>query len=538
MPAFRPAPIRLGLVLFCLACWLPGFFTLPPGDRDESRFAEATKQMLQTGDFVRIWNGHEPRNRKPIGIYWLQAPFAAALPAFGNPVWPYRMPALLGGIAAVLATFQLGLLLTENRRTAAFAAAMLAACFVLSFETHIAKTDAALLGATAWAQYFLARAWRGRAGAGDAALFWMALGLGILIKGPITPLVSGLTAAALALTSRRGRWLLALRPAWGVPLALAIVLPWAIAIGFATHGAFFSDSLGGDLGRKLAGGQEGHGAPPGVHLLLLPLLAFPSTLPVFAAIPHAWAERRAAATSFLLAWLVPCWLVMEAVPTKLPHYTLPLYPAIFLLAASFGLRRSRLGAALLAVAGTVVAGLAIAAPILLGSPWWLGLPALPCAALIVGPGRAGRPPPAPPGAGPRAARPALALLGAIPLYAAILQWEVPRLASLWVAPRTAALLHEIPGRHPNSDDTVIAGFSEPSLMFLTGPNVLETFSGAQAAEALAKGRTLAVIESRQLPAFLAEADRRHLRVHALGDVAGFDPASGRRVRLVTYQRVG
>ena len=52
--------------------WLPGFFSLPPTDRDESRFAQASKQMIETGDYVRIMNGEEPRNRKPIGIYWLQ----------------------------------------------------------------------------------------------------------------------------------------------------------------------------------------------------------------------------------------------------------------------------------------------------------------------------------------------------------------------------------------------------------------------------------------------------------------------------------
>ena len=73
----------LALLFFCVLLWLPGFFTLPPSDRDESRFAQATKQMLQTSDFVRIMNGTAPRNLKPIGIYWLQAPFAAAARATG-----------------------------------------------------------------------------------------------------------------------------------------------------------------------------------------------------------------------------------------------------------------------------------------------------------------------------------------------------------------------------------------------------------------------------------------------------------------------
>ena len=61
------------LFLICLIAWLPGLFTIPPLDRDESRFAQASKQMLETGNFVDIRFGHEPRYKKPVGIYWLQA---------------------------------------------------------------------------------------------------------------------------------------------------------------------------------------------------------------------------------------------------------------------------------------------------------------------------------------------------------------------------------------------------------------------------------------------------------------------------------
>ena len=271
---------RFWLVLLCLALWLPGLFNLPATDRDESRFAQATKQMLQTGDFVRIMNGTEPRNRKPIGIHWLQAPFAAAAQQAGlaseNPIWPYRMPSLLGGIAAVLATYSLGLTLLADRRAAFLAGGMLAASVILVSEAHIAKTDAALLGATTIAAAVLARAYTGATIARrEAVLFWVALGAGILIKGPITPMVVGLAAGACGLATSRWRWLLALRPRWGFAVLLAMVLPWFIAIGVATHGRFFADAVGGDLGRKLAGGSESHGAPPGLHLLLLPLLAFP-----------------------------------------------------------------------------------------------------------------------------------------------------------------------------------------------------------------------------------------------------------------------
>jgi 4-amino-4-deoxy-L-arabinose transferase-like glycosyltransferase len=101
--SFRPL---IALVLLCLIAWLPGFFTLPPLDRDESRFAQATKQMLETGDFVDIHLGAGPRYEKPVGIYWLQAASTAVLGTGSRAsIWTYRVPSTLGALVAVIATF-------------------------------------------------------------------------------------------------------------------------------------------------------------------------------------------------------------------------------------------------------------------------------------------------------------------------------------------------------------------------------------------------------------------------------------------------
>ncbi|MFX8519974.1 hypothetical protein ABTL99_19175, partial [Acinetobacter baumannii] len=61
------------LVLAGLLFFLPGFFNIPPVDRDEARFAQATKQMVESGDFVDIRFQDEVRYKKPVGIYWAQA---------------------------------------------------------------------------------------------------------------------------------------------------------------------------------------------------------------------------------------------------------------------------------------------------------------------------------------------------------------------------------------------------------------------------------------------------------------------------------
>src|SRR5437016_7623098 len=91
------------LIGILLLAWLPALFTLPPLDRDESRFAEASRQMVETGDYVDIRFASGPRYNKPIGIYWLQSLSAAiAGPALHNRIWVYRIPSLLGGLLCTI----------------------------------------------------------------------------------------------------------------------------------------------------------------------------------------------------------------------------------------------------------------------------------------------------------------------------------------------------------------------------------------------------------------------------------------------------
>jgi hypothetical protein len=72
---------RLALVLLCLCLYLPGFFTVPALDRDEARFAQASRQMVESGDYVNIRVGSEERNKKPVGIHWAQVAVVHGLEA-------------------------------------------------------------------------------------------------------------------------------------------------------------------------------------------------------------------------------------------------------------------------------------------------------------------------------------------------------------------------------------------------------------------------------------------------------------------------
>ena len=124
----------LWLVLLCAALYLPGLASLPAMDRDESRFMQASRQMAQTGDTIRIRFLDKARNKKPAGIHWMQA---ASVKLLSTPestaLWPYRLPSVLGATIAVLFAFALGLLFLD-RRGAFLGAALLAPSFVLVVE--------------------------------------------------------------------------------------------------------------------------------------------------------------------------------------------------------------------------------------------------------------------------------------------------------------------------------------------------------------------------------------------------------------------
>src|SRR6202167_5191825 len=331
------------LILVSLFAFLPGFFQIPPVDRDEAYFAQATKQMIETGDYVDIRYQDDVRYRKPVGIYWLQAAVVNTASALGLPdalttIWLYRVPSLIGAIGAVLATYWCALAFV-SRRGAVLAALMMMASTILGVEARLAKTDAVLLFTVVLAMSVLARAYMAPRrndplpGLGLLTVFWTALAVSILVKGPLILMVVGLAAAALCILDRSARWLLALRPLPGIAWLLLLVLPWFIAIYMRVGSQFLVGSVGGDMLSKVANSQETHGAPPGLYLVLFFATFFPASMLAGLAAPAVWAVRRQPAARFLLAWLVPSWTVFEVVVTKLPHYVMPLYPAIAILIA-------------------------------------------------------------------------------------------------------------------------------------------------------------------------------------------------------------
>ena len=312
---------------------LIGHHNVPPLDRDEARFAQASKQMLQTGDYITVRFQDDLRAKKPVGIYWLQSTFANFLGP--DDISSYRFVNLLALLAAVFALYHMALQFYDSR--AAFAAAALFSSGFLVFgEAHLAKTDTVLMALALGQQWALMRsylAWQ----AGLEPIrhnwvwFWGCMAAGILVKGPVLPVLAILTLAALCLWHRQVAWLFTLRLRSGIFLLLLLCLPWTILVTVATDGEFLVNAIRDDFLAKVKASQESHGAPPGVYSLLLGLLIWPASPLLVWAFANVRTFAASAELRFLLAWIIPFWFMIELTPTKLPHYPLPLFPAIILL---------------------------------------------------------------------------------------------------------------------------------------------------------------------------------------------------------------
>jgi len=560
------------LAILCVALWLPGILTLPALDRDESRFAQSSRQMLDSGNFVDIRFGNEPRYKKPAGIYWAQAAATAVAGHVENiegdhsHIWTYRLPSLLGGIAALWLTFWIGSVFSAE--VGLLGALLLGFTVLMTAEATIATTDAVLLASILGVMGVLMRVYC--AARDDTAVStrlvlwgWFAFAIAVLVKGPVVAGVAAATIVALlawdwwdqrprkeaapvegeAAAGRPlkeiFRWLKLTKPHLGIPLVLVIAAPWAIAIWVESHGSFFQQSLGHDFAGKLVTGQESHGLPPGYNLLLSAVAFWPGILFVLPAIGLAVTRAKEPAVRFLLAWAGGFWLVCELVPTKLPQYVLPAYPALAILA----------GLWLTAAKGDALPLWRRVLPYISSLQFLVGLAGLVAAPLIL---------PRLYGAGmdmtlvAPAAVAALAGLAALVMSLRRARWTAlalgflslaiivptltvgagPRLTQLWVSERLAAQVarHE----NPNDPPPAIAGFQEPSLVFALGADVNLT-DGPGAAKQGADQGGLALVDDFQRPAFLAHLAELQSDAVPVDDLSGFNYSRGKKVHVTIYR---
>ncbi|TPW34024.1 ArnT family glycosyltransferase [Oecophyllibacter saccharovorans] len=542
------AYLLLGLLTFLLA--LAGRMTLPPLDRDEPRYMEATEQMVLSGNYLDIRFQEHPRYLQPAGIYWLEAlPVLAAKAAFGPQAlkwsWVYRLPSLLAASLAIPLTAWIG--------CAAFSAecGLLAAFFLLAStlfaaECRMATIDTTLLFVILCLEALLLSAWQALNRPSPvplrtALLYWGALGCGLMLKGPIVLLPALGTPLLLGLTDRRFTLWRALRPGWGWLVSLAVVTPWCVCMALTSHGAFFRIALGHNLLGKIAHAQETHGFPPGYYLLLFVLTFWPGAWFTARALPQIWAHRHTPAVRFLLCWILPVWITFECLATKLPHYVLPAFPALAILTAASltvwpPVRLPRWGKALLSVYGLFwmltglllcSAGLLLLAHLHPSGPHPLSPPDFPAAVVLAFIGALL----------PLLASGLLILKGhlrqaaccaigcAFITQTGIFLAVIPRLAPLHLSQRAADLFA---ANRPCPDSVLLSATDhEPSLVFLTGP-ATRLLTPKAAAQALKTGFRcdLALVDRKDEARFRQSLNALGGEMLERGRVSGLNYSNG------------
>jgi 4-amino-4-deoxy-L-arabinose transferase-like glycosyltransferase len=338
--------MRNYIVLFagCLLFHLAGTWSLPLIDRDEPRFAEAAREMRERTDFIVPYFNNQFRFDKPPLTYWFQV---ASYRVFGENDFAARFPTAVAAALVALILFGWGKRV-QNEKVGWWAAII----FTLSLWTFIqgkaATADMWLVlfvTLAHWAAWELLKAniEHRTSNIEHRTVFWwifyISLSFAFLAKGPIgwTPL---LTVAIVQRFHRPEHFAARFKFVRGLLLMLALVCLWGIPALVRTHGEFFRVGIGKHVVERSVATMEGHGASSvWMYLALLPfyfVTVFASFFPWSIKLPALWKSLRAHRDStdqFLLAGTLIIFGIFTLVQTKLPHYTLPAFPLLALLAA-------------------------------------------------------------------------------------------------------------------------------------------------------------------------------------------------------------
>ena len=332
--AARP---QRAILLFSLALLLAGNWILPLTDRDEARFGEASREMLQRHDFVVPWfNGHW-RFDKPVLIYWCQA---ASYVVCGDTPFGARLPSALFTTGTAQLLVRWGRKATGDNKTALIAGAMFVACLHIAIIGRVATADMALVffyTLSVWSGWELTRpepphrrsCWW---------IFYSALALGFLAKGPeawlpLLALIAGRLWRKDAFRLPLGETLI------GVSLTVILMLMWGIPALAQTNGAYFDIGIGEHVVHRSVGVNDSHGLSGTLGFLVtLPLYFatffisfFPWSTRMPSALRRWWPERtRDDLGWYLLVQAALIFGVFSLVHTKLPHYTMPAFPCLAL----------------------------------------------------------------------------------------------------------------------------------------------------------------------------------------------------------------
>ena len=328
------------LSLLAILTLFPSIFMLPVTDRDEARFVQASKQMMETGNYTKIMNQDTPRLKKPYGIYWMQCAAVKLTGADLNQAWGYRLPSAFAALFAIL-FFAYFCKRLFGPRVSLLASLILLSSVLLQVESTLGKTDTVLFFfSTVALGSLLLRFYDENSSPGWIYAFWIALGMTIFIKGPVIPTFFLLGGIAYWVFKKKvDKPSFASLKKLSIPLGLLIIVlmnaPWIYLLQTSSQGQFLQDSVGQDLLQKLFRGMESHGAHPGFYTMTVFVSFLPGSLFLIPAIIKKWKSPKDPLAVFLISFIVPGWILLELVPTKLPHYIFPFFPVLAIFVAQY-----------------------------------------------------------------------------------------------------------------------------------------------------------------------------------------------------------
>ncbi len=336
---------HLLLLLAGLVLFLPGLGNRDLWNPDEPRYAEVTREMRESGDYLVPHLNGAVYTQKPPLLFWAISAFATLRGGLDEVA--ARLPSALSAVGTILLVFLLAQRLFD-RRAAWFAAAAFATCAKILWQGRVGQIDMLLTFLVTLAIWFWVRGYTERR-PGFYLGFFAAAGLATLAKGPVgllPPLLSVLVF--LGVTRDRGE-LKRLRLGTGLAIWAAIVLAWlGPAVWRAGTGYLYEMIFTQNLTRFVDPGStpvmSGHIKPWYYYLGVLPIDFLPWSALLPTAIVAGWRElegEKRAGFTFALCWAVTTIVFFSLSPAKRTVYVLTMYPALALLV---GAGLSRLGA--------------------------------------------------------------------------------------------------------------------------------------------------------------------------------------------------
>jgi 4-amino-4-deoxy-L-arabinose transferase-like glycosyltransferase len=319
---------RLLLTLLALLILLPGTFGVSLFDRDEGWYAQVSREMLASGDWlVPTYLGHTWLAKPPL-LYWC---VSAAWSILGVNEFAARLVNVIATTLTVQLIAALGAAML-NRRAGLLAAVAYITAGLPALVGKMLLTDPLMLLFATAAQLTLFRMAADRVTVTRGLLFWGCVGLSALAKGPAVVVFVGAFALAMLVGPAGRHWVRAPRLWLTLPVALLVAGPWFAYITAHEGPVFLKQFLGYEVVSRIAGTPHGHGGPPGYYLLLSIVGLLPWTALVPGVVIDAIARFRTdPITRVLVIWCLLPWIVLELIHSKLPHYIVPCYIPLALL---------------------------------------------------------------------------------------------------------------------------------------------------------------------------------------------------------------